>query len=304
MDFNLDPADLAKKITSHAKALIIQHTFGIPAKMDELLFVARTHRLSVIEDCAHTLGNTYKGKKLGTFGELAILSFGSDKALSCARGGAVVTGSQELANKLRAYQHALPDLPRWRVFQHLAHYPVMALGKRWYHVGIGKWLLWTARRAGIINRIIYRPEKRGEWLAWFPAKLPQALATILLPQLNNLDAHNLHRKKIANIYRTALKKFSPESNAYAGEYAPLRYLLLVDNPAVLERQMQRHVIYPGDWYRTVVAPADISAQAAEYEPGSCPQAEAMARRSINLPTDRNITESVAKYIVDIMIRYV
>ncbi len=63
-DFTMDPKDLEQKITSKSRVLIIQHTFGTPAHLEELLLIARRHNLFVIEDCAHALGAEYKGKKV------------------------------------------------------------------------------------------------------------------------------------------------------------------------------------------------------------------------------------------------
>src|SRR5581483_4013141 len=84
---NLDPKDLEKKITKKTKAVIIQHTFGIAANMDAIQKVLKGKKIILIEDCAHALGASYKGKKLGTFGEFAFFSFGRDKVISSVFGG-------------------------------------------------------------------------------------------------------------------------------------------------------------------------------------------------------------------------
>src|SRR3989344_4136048 len=68
---NMDPKDLKRKITSHSKVLIIQHTFGNPADLEELLKIARQHKLFIIEDCAHALGSEFQGRKIGSFGDAA-----------------------------------------------------------------------------------------------------------------------------------------------------------------------------------------------------------------------------------------
>jgi 8-amino-3,8-dideoxy-alpha-D-manno-octulosonate transaminase len=78
----MDLVDLEKKITPRAKAIIVQHTFGNPAKVREILKIAETHNLKVIEDCAHSLGAKLDGRHLGTFGDLAIISFGREKIIS------------------------------------------------------------------------------------------------------------------------------------------------------------------------------------------------------------------------------
>lgn len=73
--FNIDIEDLKKKITPQSKAVMVQHTFGLAAEMDKILNVCRENNLILIEDCAHSLGAEYQGKKVGTFGKAAFFSF-------------------------------------------------------------------------------------------------------------------------------------------------------------------------------------------------------------------------------------
>ena len=73
--FNIDTDDLKRKMTPKSRAVIVQHTFGLAADMDEILEICRQNNLILIEDCAHALGATYKGKPVGTFGNIAFFSF-------------------------------------------------------------------------------------------------------------------------------------------------------------------------------------------------------------------------------------
>ena len=77
-DFNVSPEDLERKITSKSKVVVVQHTFGLPADMDRIMEICEKHRLILVEDCAHALGATYKGKEVGTFGKAAFFSFSRD----------------------------------------------------------------------------------------------------------------------------------------------------------------------------------------------------------------------------------
>ena len=107
----MDPDDARKKITERTKALIIQHTFGTPADVESLAQLGKEKNVKIIEDCAHSLGVRHHGKLTGTFSDIGIFSFGSDKVVSCVRGGGVITSDDNLAAKLRAYQNALPLFP-------------------------------------------------------------------------------------------------------------------------------------------------------------------------------------------------
>ncbi|MDO8470366.1 MAG: aminotransferase class I/II-fold pyridoxal phosphate-dependent enzyme, partial [bacterium] len=103
-DFNMDPNDLERKITPKSRAVLVQHTFGIPADLDRITKVCRKHNLILIEDCAHALGASYKGRKVGTFGKAALFSFSRDKVISCVYGGMVATNDSSLALKIRSFQ--------------------------------------------------------------------------------------------------------------------------------------------------------------------------------------------------------
>ena len=105
--FNMDPVDLKKKITKRSKVLIVQHTFGQPARLQQILKIARNHRLLVVEDCAQALGAEYQGRKVGTFGIAAIFSFGRDKVISSVFGGMAVTSDSQLGEKLEDFQKNL-----------------------------------------------------------------------------------------------------------------------------------------------------------------------------------------------------
>ncbi len=301
-DLNMDPDDLAKKITSRAKTVIVQHTFGLPAPLKEILAVALDRGLTVIEDCAHSLGATYDGALTGTMGDIGMFSFGSDKVISCVRGGALITSDAEIEKRIRHRVESLPVQSRMKIFRHLLHYPLFSLGKRRYERG-GKWLLAFAKKTFFMTRIMNPREKRGKWEDEFPTKLPNALAELLLEQLRRLREITTHRMAIARIYRNGLPaawKHPTDESLRVHIY--LRYTVLVE-PKVRDAYMKfckaRGVLL-GDWYSTVIAPKDIYMAAMHYVPGSCPRAEDAAKRSINLPTHGGIGEHEAKNIIQLL----
>ena len=102
LTYNMDPEFLKKSITSKTKAVIPVHLYGHPAPMEEILAIARKYSLCVIEDCAQAHGATYRGKRVGSFGDMACFSFYPTKNLGAlGDGGAVVTSDLELAEKAR-----------------------------------------------------------------------------------------------------------------------------------------------------------------------------------------------------------
>lgn len=297
---NIDTENLHKKITKNTKVVIVQHTFGVPANLDKIIEICRQNNIKIIEDCAHSLGATYHGKKLGTFGDIAIFSFGSDKVVSCNRGGAAITNNQEIAAKLTEYRTRLPETETIKIIQHLLHFPIFYIGKASYSWLIGKVILFLAKNLNIINRIIYEPEKYGKQVLFYPAKMPNCLVEILLVQLKNLDSLNQHRMEISKIYNGKINNKKISVPILSDEAIYLRFNILTNEVNKLKRLAKSENIILGDWYNTVVAPKDIDLKATDYAAGSCPNAEKMAQVSINLPTDKNITEKEALRVAEIV----
>ena len=99
--YGLDPEDVKRKITPRTKAIIPIHYGGCPCLITELRQIAKEHNLILIEDAAESLGATVGGKKGGSFGNAAILSFCSNKVITTGEGGAVVTSDREIYERLK-----------------------------------------------------------------------------------------------------------------------------------------------------------------------------------------------------------
>ena len=99
--FNIDPTKIEEKITSKTKSIIPVHYAGHSCDMDPILDIAQKHKLFVMEDAAHAIGTEYKGKKIGTFGDITCFSFYATKNLATAEGGMAVTDNGEWAKRMR-----------------------------------------------------------------------------------------------------------------------------------------------------------------------------------------------------------
>jgi dTDP-4-amino-4,6-dideoxygalactose transaminase len=96
---NIDPIAMEKAITPRTRAVCVVHYGGIAANLDRILDIAREHNLTVIEDNAHGLFSTYKGKPLGSFGNLATQSFHETKNITCGEGGALLINDESLIER-------------------------------------------------------------------------------------------------------------------------------------------------------------------------------------------------------------
>jgi dTDP-4-amino-4,6-dideoxygalactose transaminase len=97
--YQLDPDDVERRITENTKAIMPVHIMGQPCHIDRIMEIAQKHNLRVIEDAAQAHLAEYKGKKLGTIGDLGCFSFQSSKTIACGEGGAIIGNDEELMDK-------------------------------------------------------------------------------------------------------------------------------------------------------------------------------------------------------------
>ena len=107
----LDPQDLVKKITPHTRAVVPVHMRGVPVRLDDILEIARAHGLKVVEDCCQCVGGSYKGRRVGTYGDAGAWSLNYFKTISSGEGGMVYTNDRDVYE--RACFAADPGLPMW-----------------------------------------------------------------------------------------------------------------------------------------------------------------------------------------------
>jgi len=105
--YNIDSELISKSITPKTKVIIPVHLFGQPCEMDKLMETAEKHNLFIIEDVAQALGARYKKVQVGTFGDLAIFSFGPGKSITSGEGGAVAVNNAEFEEKIAEAQAKL-----------------------------------------------------------------------------------------------------------------------------------------------------------------------------------------------------
>lgn len=128
-DWNVSPADIARKITPRTRALIVVHFAGYPCDMEPILALAREHGLLVIEDAAHAVGARYRGAPCGTLGDIGCFSFFSNKNLSTGEGGMLVTRRPELHEAARLLRsHGMSSMTIERHMQRAVGYDVVRPG--------------------------------------------------------------------------------------------------------------------------------------------------------------------------------
>ncbi len=103
--YNLDPAALEAAITPRTRAIVAVHLFGLPAKLDEIMAIARRYHLLVIEDAACAVGTTYKDVPVGALGDIGCFSFHPRKVITTGEGGMVTTNRADLADRVKSLRN-------------------------------------------------------------------------------------------------------------------------------------------------------------------------------------------------------
>lgn len=285
--YNIDPISVAQAITTKTKAIIVQHTFGIPANLTALIAIAKKHNLILIEDLAHAFGGTYEGRPLGTYGDAAILSFGRDKIISSVFGGAIVTNNKAIMQHVHQQQKTLSLPPAWWNIQQLLHPLIMSvIIPTYFFLSFGKILLVLAQKTKLLSLAVSPEEKRGEMPPFIKWQFSPALALLLQSQLDRFDEMATHRHRLIQKYQSQL----PSPAATESLTPWLRFPYRITHKHDVLRQARRLNMLLGDWYTTPITPLPTNTtDITHYQPGSCPQAEQAGRETINLPTHSKIT---------------
>jgi dTDP-4-amino-4,6-dideoxygalactose transaminase len=127
---NIDPKDIAARITPKTKAILPVHFAGRPCDMDAICAISEKHGLKIIEDCAHAIESEYKGRKTGTFGEFGCFSFYVTKNVITGEGGMVLTRNEEDASRIKILALHGMSKDAWKRFsdEGYKHYQVVEAG--------------------------------------------------------------------------------------------------------------------------------------------------------------------------------
>lgn len=305
--YNLDPASVEQRITSRTRALIVQHTYGIPADIGALSALARKHRLSIIEDCAHVLpGSCYRGRPLGAYAWTAFFSFQWSKPYTTGLGGMVITQDQELAERLRSIQKSFVDPP---IFEALKLQIQYTLYRRLFRPR----LYWLSRRflhllsdLGVLVGSSSSAELTGKTPADLRWRMSGFQKGVGLSHLLRLQDNEMHRRHLTQYYSDVLRQEGwPALRGLDSESpALLRYPLLVANKAALLENARHSGIELGTWFETPLHPLPLSRHdLAAYQVGSCPVAESTAASVVNLPLHGRVTEPEAEKIVQFVLAH-
>jgi perosamine synthetase len=287
---NMDPAQLTRRLTRATRAIVVQHTYGIPAGMDRIMAAADERGLPVVEDCCHTLSSRLGERPVGTFGIAAFYSFEWGKPIVAGIGGAARANDAAVGRVLADGQHRLRRPSLARVLRNEAQYIASALLVR-------PALYWPARSAfrllsaaGIAERS-YNPV-RSQPSPEIETRMAAPVRRRLVRRLREIDAVTRRAARVVEAYRRGLAGTRLDEPTVPEGAAPVyaRFPLFTARKEAALSMARRAGVELAGWYDTPIHPLGPDRWGeVGYERGVCPEAERAAGRIVTLPTGRFVT---------------
>jgi len=303
--FNISAPEVRSRITPRTRAIIAQHTFGIPAEMDPILALAKGHGLFVIEDSCHALGSEYGGRRTGTMGDAAFFSSQWSKPVTSGLGGWAVVKDGALRKKL-ARIHAQMPAPSAREdlllrLQYVFYSGLFRPSLFWFLRDLYRGLSSHGLAIGSSSKNELDCEKTGG----YEKKMSQWQSTLLERKLSGIESYIAKRKEKRAFYENALMEKGMETLKLPPHYAAvlLRYPVFVEDKEKTLKEARKSRIELGDWFLSPLHPNLANWEKACYEKGSCPKAEKLCRHIVNLPMHSGINKKEVNRVADFIRPY-
>lgn len=269
----IDPAAVERVITPRTRAILAVHLFGQPADIDGLLAVARRHNLPLIEDCSQAHGATYRGQKVGTFGDIACFSLQQSKQMTAGEGGLTATRNAAWATRMRLFSDK-----GWQREGSLREHLFLGLNYRMSELQGAVALA----QLGKVDRVVALRQRAAGMLDDLIADLPGLSTPDLPPDSRSacwLFPINVDTARLGVPVATIVAALNAEGLPAGAGYVKPMHLV----PALRE----------GKTYGTSGFPFNspyTTRTVAEFAPGLCPVAEAMDAGMMTLPINEKFTD--------------
>lgn len=296
---NMDPDDLARKIGPQTKAIIVQHTFGIPAEMNEIARIASNQNLPIIEDCCHVSSTQYDGKSLGTFGIAAFYSHEWGKPIPCGLGGSLSVSNSKLLSALsRQYNSTSPPPKIKDIRQQLQYVAFSALYRPafFWHLRNAFQLL---SRKGLAEGNYHQIDESVGPSSEFAMRMSSMAAKRLAKKRLAIDGIASHSQALGEIYKSRLSNssFSMVAEPTLSATAYSRFPIWSDDKSRALAFAKSRNAELADWYSTPIHPfKDKELEQIRYMTGTCPNAELACNRILSLPTHAKTSPKEAERI--------
>jgi len=278
--YNISPEDIERKITERTKAIIPVHYTGQPCDMDRIHALAQKYGLTVIEDGAHALGASYKGKKVGALSDMTTFSFHPVKHITTGEGGMILTNNQEFYKKLILFRtHGISRAEEY--LQHGKQWGQQTLGKRASEDYMGPWY--------------YEQCALG-----YNYRITDIQCALGISQMDRLDAFVARRRELVKRYNQAFEEHRDIITPFQLEGTQNAYHLYViqiknHNRRVVFEKLREAGIGVNVHYIPVYTFPYY--QSHGYQDVFCEHAEEFYKHIISLPLYPDLTEEQQDYVI-------
>jgi dTDP-4-amino-4,6-dideoxygalactose transaminase len=293
LTLNTPASAILPRLTGAVRAVIVQHTLGACADIQEVVSAARARGVLVIEDCALALGSRHAGRPVGSFGDAAVWSLELSKTLTTGWGGVLAVHDCEMARRLEAQYDSLPEPPVGQTLRRAFQTAVTGLAYDPTVYGFGKFAVAALFKAGIFGRSTSAEEAQGIPGPGFIAKLPAPQAILgehqwrRLPAIENRCAANArHVRESIESMGLAAPGVPADGDQAVTPRVPF---LVADRPAAAE-WFRRAGIELGSWFDGPLSPLPRDPNLMRYDARAYPRAQWVADHIVNLPSHSRLAD--------------
>lgn len=300
---NIESGSVFEGLSPRIRAIVVQHTLGKPAPVKAIVDNAKSHGILVIEDCALSIGSKVDSQYLGTFADAAFFSMELSKTLSAGWGGILLVHNEQLKKAMTEHYNILGEPSWWASTRDLWQTVIST----WcYHPKVPAWIEKYVMYAGFKSRV-FRPstpkaEFKGEVNSRFLLKMGSMQAALAILQWRDFSKIISACERNASILREALSRLrvltpgAPVDNETS--IAPRISILVNDRECIL-RFFEKNGVELGQWFDGPLSPIPTSAL-FNYQVGSYPSAERVAKQVVNLPCHSRLTEYDLQHITHLL----
>ncbi|MBU0742293.1 DegT/DnrJ/EryC1/StrS family aminotransferase [bacterium] len=304
---NGNPGLAEERITERTRAVIVQHTFGMPMDLGGLPDICRDRGILLIEDCAHAMGATVHHRPVGTLGDASFASFQWSKPVTTGLGGVALVNEPRLRDSMiELYNHEFQE-PSFVKSMYLAL--LSTTYNRFFRPSI-YWMARDTYRRLVKLKIVQGSSSMDELLSPdMPPNYKERFGHQRRRQidmaLDGLPDVIVHRRRIAQQYanwfsaRGAMIQSGPEG----ANPVWLRFPVLVENRTALLNEARRRRIELGDWFNSPLHPSVSDPAMFGYRSGLCPVADYVSSGIVNLPTHQRVAEADLRRILGFFDEY-
>lgn len=298
--YNVNTSLIESKITKNTKAIVAQNTFGLAPDLDELRKLADKFKLILIEDCTHGFGGTYKSKLNGLQADASFFSTQWNKPYSTGIGGFAVVNDEKLITPMKNLE-AHAQKPS------LKDEPVLWILLKIYPLVKTPFIFWPALKLYryLSDKNLVIGSSQGEELEGtdLPEGYFKGMSHIQakkgVTKIADVDSLNKNRKEVAKLYGHIFSSLNiaPPFQPVYSEHTFLKYPVLVNDRAGFIKMAEKEKVELGEWFLSPLHPIKDGWEKWLYVKGSCPVAEEISERIVNLPTDMHVKSQKMKRLL-------